>query len=133
MATYVTSVGGRIVELYRLGTQGEAGSDYSLVEYSLTTTESGITTIDTFPVSETTTAIYIVQLGGECGYQYSKVTVMHNSDVAQVLESTTLLNEIRLGTFTADIVEDNVELYCDVISADVQINFVKSELTNTNE
>lgn len=128
MATIVTSVGGRTVELYRLGTQG---ADSEIQEYTLTTTESGINTIDSFPVTETTTAVYVVALACKSGYQYSKVTVMHNSSIVQVLESTTILNEIRLGTFSAEIVDGNVELYCDVLDPITQIKFKKSELSTT--
>lgn len=130
MAVYVTSIGGKVVELYRpSGIQGEAGLDYELIEKTIVTSESGVNLVDSFPTTEVLTSVYIIQLTSECGYQYSKVTVMHNGDIVQLLESTTLLNEIRLGDFTAEIVDGNVELYCDVLSAITQITFVKSELS----
>lgn len=131
MATFSTSVGGRTVEVSRIGTVGPPGLNAEFPETTISTTEVGLNTVDTIPISEVRSAVYLIQMSAEGGHQFAELHLIHDDFSVFVTQTGETIIMNSLGTFIADIVEDQIVLSCDVVYPVTDITFKKITLTNT--
>lgn len=130
MAIFETTVGGRTVQVSRLGVAGPPGKDAEFPENTITTTESGLNTIDVMSLSEIRSATYLVQLSAEGGHQFAELHLIHDDFSVYITQTGETIIMDSLGTFLADIVGDEIVLSCDVVYPETKITFKKITLSN---
>lgn len=131
MSTFVTSVGGRTVEICRIGAPGPPGASGEIPEYTVITERSGVNVIDTVPILEARSIAYDIQLASEGGYQFAQLNLIHDDFSVYVTQLGDTLVDQPVGTFLAEIVDGNIVLSCDVIFPETYINFKKNTLSNS--
>lgn len=128
MAIFKTSVGGRTVEVSRVGSPG-APSKFQ--EYKIHATEAGVTTIDTIPISEVRSATYLIQMSAEGGHQFAELHLIHDDFSVYVTQTGETLIDQTVGTFRAEIVNTDVVLSCELLYPETFINYKKITLSNS--
>ena len=95
---------------------------------TFTFSSTSLQTVDSFAVSDFRSAEYFVELTDSTNYHLTKLLVLHDGTSSYVTEFGTLINNITLATFSADVNSGNLRLRAAPSTGTVVAKFTRTTL-----